>query len=409
MLRSVKYGLGGAVLASLVSGTVAYATAGQPVAPITVALVVDGAPQNVKTTGRDVAAVLAEAGYTVGPHDLLAPSSATAVADNSKIVLNRGRLLHLVIDGKKRDVWTTATTVDAALDQLGVSSQTYVSVSRSKRLPLDATALDLRSPKRVVVVDGTAQHPLVSTGDTVQDVLTETGVKLDADDRVSPALTSPLADGQTITVTRVRVAQVVEKRATGFDVVSTPTGTLYVGKTRVVEPGEKGLVKIVFRVTYLNGKQAEKVEVRRVVVSEPVDRQELTGTKRRPAPEPTTDSSDPSPASESSGPAPAGLNASPSEAKAIAKALVSRRSWSSSQYQCLVSLWNRESGWRVHAANGSGAYGIPQALPGSKMGSSGSDWQDNATTQIKWGLGYIANRYGTPCGAWNHSENYGWY
>jgi hypothetical protein len=79
------------------------------------------------------------------------------------------------------------------------------------------------------------------------------------------------------------------------------------------------------------------------------------------------------------------------------------------QFGCLVNLWNRESHWNTHAASPSGAYGIPQALPGSKMGSAGPDWQNDATTQIKWGLGYIKSRYGTPCGAWGHSQSTGWY
>ncbi|MCL2515991.1 MAG: hypothetical protein FWD85_08335 [Microbacteriaceae bacterium] len=79
------------------------------------------------------------------------------------------------------------------------------------------------------------------------------------------------------------------------------------------------------------------------------------------------------------------------------------------QFNCLVSLWNRESGWNVHASNPSGAYGIPQALPGSKMATAGPDWQDNYQTQIKWGMGYVDGRYGTPCGAWAHSQATGWY
>jgi hypothetical protein len=83
--------------------------------------------------------------------------------------------------------------------------------------------------------------------------------------------------------------------------------------------------------------------------------------------------------------------------------------WSGDQWSCLQSLWQRESGWNWSAANPSGAYGIPQALPGSKMASAGSDWRTNPATQIRWGLGYIADRYGSPCGAWGHSESYGWY
>ena len=84
--------------------------------------------------------------------------------------------------------------------------------------------------------------------------------------------------------------------------------------------------------------------------------------------------------------------------------------WGDDQFGCLVALWNKESGWNYQAYNSSsGAFGIPQALPGSKMGTAGADWQTNAATQVAWGLGYIAGRYGSPCGAWSHSESYGWY
>jgi hypothetical protein len=80
------------------------------------------------------------------------------------------------------------------------------------------------------------------------------------------------------------------------------------------------------------------------------------------------------------------------------------------QFPCMDKLFNRESGWNQHAENrGSGAYGIPQALPGSKMAKFGDDWEDNAATQIAWGLDYIEGRYDDPCGAWDHSESTGWY
>lgn len=115
-------------------------------------------------------------------------------------------------------------------------------------------------------------------------------------------------------------------------------------------------------------------------------------------------------ASSSSSAAPAVSAPDPGSAKAIAFSMLQARGWGSDQYSCLVSLWNRESGWNVHASNrSSGAYGIPQALPGSKMASAGPDWQDNAATQISWGLGYISGRYGTPCGAWGHSQATNWY
>ncbi len=100
----------------------------------------------------------------------------------------------------------------------------------------------------------------------------------------------------------------------------------------------------------------------------------------------------------------------PAWAKAYAAYAVYAWGWSGGEYACLNSLWERESNWRVNAYNhGSGAYGIPQSLPGDKMATAGSDWQTSAATQIDWGLGYIAARYGAPCGAWAHSESVNWY
>jgi hypothetical protein len=108
-------------------------------------------------------------------------------------------------------------------------------------------------------------------------------------------------------------------------------------------------------------------------------------------------------ASASAAPEPSG---SPQQ---IAMAMLGSYGWPSSQFSCLNALWERESGWSVYAANPSGAYGIPQALPGSKMAAAGPDWESDAATQIRWGLGYIKSLYGSPCGAWAHEESTGWY
>ena len=91
----------------------------------------------------------------------------------------------------------------------------------------------------------------------------------------------------------------------------------------------------------------------------------------------------------------------PGTAQSIAYNMLASFGFSTSQFSCLQDLWNRESGWSYDAENPSGAYGIPQALPGSKMATAGADWQTNPATQIKWGLGYIRDVYGTPCAAWN--------
>jgi hypothetical protein len=94
----------------------------------------------------------------------------------------------------------------------------------------------------------------------------------------------------------------------------------------------------------------------------------------------------------------------------VAQAMLGSFGWSSSQFSCLDPLWEHESRWSVTTANpGSGAFGIPQALPGSRMASAGPNWQTSAATQITWGLRYVRDTYGSPCAAWSHEQATGWY
>jgi hypothetical protein len=96
--------------------------------------------------------------------------------------------------------------------------------------------------------------------------------------------------------------------------------------------------------------------------------------------------------------------------RAIGQAMAAERGWTGYEWTALELLWTRESQWNDRAMNASsGAYGIPQSLPGSKMASAGADWQTNPVTQITWGLDYIAGRYGSPSAAWAHSQAVGWY
>lgn len=138
-----------------------------------------------------------------------------------------------------------------------------------------------------------------------------------------------------------------------------------------------------------------------------IQRDEYTVTM--PEPEPVIITPPASPQNSSSAPIP-NITPDPGSAQEEALRQVTARGWGQDQFNCLVSLWNKESGWNVTAHNkSSGAYGIPQSLPGNKMATAGADWQTNAATQITWGLGYIASRHGTPCGAWGHSQLKNWY
>ena len=131
-----------------------------------------------------------------------------------------------------------------------------------------------------------------------------------------------------------------------------------------------------------------------------------------PAPTPTPDPTPtPTPTPQPSDPS-AGCrlcHPSPAQAQAYAAGAAAQYGWTGQNWTDLVKLWTRESSWLWYAENASGAYGIPQSLPGSKMAAFGANWRDDAAVQIDWGLSYIAQCYGSPSKAWEHSERIGWY
>ncbi|WP_082096408.1 G5 domain-containing protein [Demequina gelatinilytica] len=169
------------------------------------------------------------------------------------------------------------------------------------------------------------------------------------------------------------------------------------GVEEVVTEGEPGEQVITYDVTYVDGVEVSRVESLKLTVSQPTDEVIAVGTKEEEEVASTS--------------VPATSNVSPGTARALGQQMAADiYGWSGDQWSCLDALWQRESGWNPNAHNPySGAHGIPQALPGSKMASAGSDWATNPATQIRWGLGYIKGRYGTPCGAWGHSQSKGWY
>lgn len=162
---------------------------------------------------------------------------------------------------------------------------------------------------------------------------------------------------------------------------------------RVVQEGKNGIKEITYKVKYQNEVEIERTKISEVVIQEPVNKviQVVVRTI----------------SSRYSAPA---VSGSVADYQAYARQRCSAYGWSENDYLALVTLWNRESGWNPSAKNRySGAYGIPQALPGSKMSSSGSDWATNYQTQINWGLNYIKGRYGNPSAALAHSNSRGWY
>jgi uncharacterized protein YabE (DUF348 family) len=398
VLRSVKYGLYGAVLAGLAAAPVVWSSVDK-----SVDLVVDGRTTAVHTTAADVADVLRDNGYRVTRHDLVAPSLSAHVKDGARIVLRRGRLLHLSVDGQRTDVWTTAPTVSEALAQLGYATSDFVSVSRSRRLPLRPTDIAIRTPQLVTVVHDGRNEQVTTTDQTVGQLLDDLEISLGTADRVAPARTQALAPGMTVRVQRLATKLMSRIESSPYPTRQVRDAALLAGTTKLVHAGKAGQVRVTYSVVYLDGRPLGRTKIKAVTLSAPTPKVLKVGTKRIVRDATAARSS--SPTATPNAPAP-----TPGSAKAIARDLLKARGWGDDQYTCLVTLWNHESGWRVHAANPSGAYGIPQALPGSKMASAGPDWQNNAQTQIKWGLNYIAARYNTPCGAWSSWQAQGgWY
>ncbi|QQM68455.1 G5 domain-containing protein [Actinomyces weissii] len=276
-----------------------------------------------------------------------------------------------------------------------------------------------------MVVDGQGREVSTSAGSWGQALL-EAGVGVDtaAGDRVSVALDGVPSAGETVVVDRVVVSSESKEDKEAYATVEEETDELDKGERKVKTPGVDGVTRTTYTVRTVGGQEVSREVAAQVVATAKVDEVVLVGTKEKKQ-ETSSSGSQTGNRSEGSGsgssgssgseapapaPAPAPSGTSAADAQATARSMMASYGWGESEFSCLVALWNRESGWNYRAENPySGAYGIPQSLPGSKMASAGSDWRTNPATQIKWGLGYIQGRYGSPCGAWNHSERVGWY
>jgi hypothetical protein len=168
----------------------------------------------------------------------------------------------------------------------------------------------------------------------------------------------------------------------------------------------------------LADQQSAKTKAEALAVSDAERAKALDDEARKNEAASRSDNRSAKPSASASPSASSGVNAGPVPAscsaytgnKAVGCSLVVKAGLGLDQMACLDKLFTKESGWKTSAKNSSsGAYGIPQALPGSKMAVFGSDWQTNPATQISWGLSYIKSKYSTPCGAWSHSQSTGWY
>lgn len=255
----------------------------------------------------------------------------------------------------------------------------------------------------------------------VSEILEENHIMLSSDETVVPSAEEEITDTKTIIITKVgdeptKIAEISEEELENnieeiaenysniteeiitveeeipFETITKDVSNGSDTTNRVIQAGQNGIKEVTYKVKYKDDVEIERIELSSKVVKEPVNKIVQIQTKVT---------------SRSGGRAASG---SALVYQQYAATVCRSYGWSETDIECLISLWNKESGWNPYAYNASsGAYGIPQALPGSKMASKGSDYQTNYQTQINWGLSYISSRYGNPQNAWNHSQSKGWY
>ncbi len=275
----------GAVVLAVAATGVGYAAMSK-----TVTLSIDGKTQEVRTFGDDVGDVLKSEDISLGDHDVVAPGTTSSIADGATIAVKYGRPLDVKVDGKTNRYWVTATDVDTALDQLGLRfGGADLSASRGASIGRSGMDLAVVTPKSVVVKLGDAKSKKTTvTALTVGEALKELGTPADSNDRVKPGLNAVISDGDKLTLTKVRVVQKRVAESIGYGRVKKQDASMYTDESETVRPGRPGSRKVLYKVTFENGKVATRKAVRSTVLREPVNAIVKVGTKERPAPAPST-------------------------------------------------------------------------------------------------------------------------
>jgi uncharacterized protein YabE (DUF348 family) len=348
-----------AVVTTLVAGAIGVSHLDK-----SVTLSVDGKTSTVHAFGSTVGDILSKQDINVGSHDVVVPAPGTPVSDGQKVVVRYGRKLTVTIDGTTREYWTTATTVNAALQELGIRADSAkLSASRSQTLGRQGLVLSVTTPKDVVVrVDG-KNLTGTSTGATVADVLTELGVRQDSDDRVKPGLTTAVTDGLKIAVQRVTASQVKATEVVPAPVTKKSDSTLYKGQTKTLKAGSDGAKIVTYKITKVDGKVESKKAIGSTVTEQPVAKVLAVGTKARPS----------TPAPSAGNTSGAGINLSN------------------------AAMWDRiaqcESGGNWSINTGNGYYGGLQFATSSWLANGGDDFAPRADLASRAEQITIANRY----------------
>ncbi|WP_336852782.1 transglycosylase family protein [Sinomonas albida] len=347
-----------AVVGALVLGTTAFVATTK-----TVTLSIDGKASTVQTFAGTVDQVVRGADVAIKPADLVQPALGDAVGNGSVITVNRSKEVTVKLDGAQRTVQTTVPTVDALVRQLGVASNSVVSLAGSTTLEPEGSVVDITTPKDVTVLVDGQSVTRTTAAETVGDLLGELGLTLGANDHVSLAANAPVVTGLVLKVTRVDTGKAdTVTEPIPFSTDKTDAPDLPVGQTKVVQPGVAGSLVKTYQVVTVDGREAGRTLVSQNVTVQPVAQKILVGTKQ-PAPSSTT-----------------GGNTG-----AAAPAVMNEAMWDKIA-QC-------ESSGNWSANTGNGYYGGLQFDVSSWMANGGGQYAPNASLASKAQQIAVANTY----------------
>lgn len=350
-----------------------------------------GVDRVILTRATNLSDAFKEADITLDPQDLVEPGlDHELVASNYDINVYRARPVTIVDGSVRQKVLSPYQTAPQIAQQAGITlypeDQADVDVSTVNAGYQDVglqVTVDRAMPFTFVLYGKTMTARTQAT--TVEAMLKEKDITLGANDRVSVDGSTAISPDLTVRVWREGKQTVTVDEEVSFETETIKDADRPTSYKEVKTPGTKGSRSVTYEVTVQDGQEVARTEIASLVTKEPVKQVEVVGSK---LPTPTN----------------------PTEAQALGHQMMLDFGYGEDQWPCLYNLWMRESGWRTTAGNvSSGAYGIPQALPASKMAVYGADYLTNASVQITWGLNYIKGRYSTPCGAWDSFQAKGWY
>ncbi|MDT9692155.1 ubiquitin-like domain-containing protein [Streptomyces sp. P9(2023)] len=267
------------VVAFLAGGTSAFVANDKAIR-----LSVDGVPRTLHTFADDIDELLADEGLAVGSHDIVAPAPGADLASGDEVVVRYGRPVALTLDGQRRQVWTTARTVDAALRQLGVRAEgAFLSVSRAAPISRRGLALDVRTERTVTLLADGRERTLRTNAATVREAVEEAGITLSGQDTTSVPADSFPRDGQTITVLRITGTQEIREEPIPYAVERTRDPELFAGTEVVERQGVQGVRRVTYTLRTVNGVRQKPRKTGEEIVREPVTQRVKVGTRPLPS------------------------------------------------------------------------------------------------------------------------------